>query len=260
MDPNFMNPHSKKDFNGGGVSGSLAEQFRSEQTDSEKEGTQDQSAGITSFPGTPTTNILASGGFTEVDVKNCGLEFAGEWRPVMATPNYIGETSMLLEYLKRQERLHKVTMPIRACGIDPILFENIKFLELPPREDGKDNPKMFEIPSEHGDDEAVSAYELIKVDNNLYLSCVTECLDKDYLNSIIAEATAAVKATGRYVFSMVGFKKLALEQGKTEGRLLDTLRLNSYEMSVLISYMNQFQGITINYQVINDKQCIVFQL
>lgn len=207
---------------------------------------------------TPAATTLPTGGFTEVNVENCGLEFANEWRPTMDTPDYIGETAMLLEYLKRQERLHRVTMPIKACGIDPILFDNVKLLELPEEKD-KQAPQMFEIPVAHAESDAVSAYELIKVDGNLYLSCVTECLDKDYLNSIIAEATAAVKATGRYVFQMVGFKKLALEEGKTEGRLLDTLRLNSYEMSALISYMNQFEGLNITYQVINDKQCICFQ-
>lgn len=247
---------------------SLAQQFGrppipgQEQTEGPAMQTQgasaEQNAGI--GVGTQSPQVLQSGGFTEVDVDNHGLEFASEWRPTMATPDYIGETSMLLEYLKRQERLHKVTMPIRACGIDPILFSNVKFLELPGAE-GQEPPKMFEIPAEKkGEDQgAVSAYELIQVDNNLYLSCVSECLDRDYLNSVIAEATSAVKACGKYIFQMVGYKKLALEEGKTEGRLLDTLKLNSYEMSALISYMGQFDNIRITYQVIDNKQCICFE-
>lgn len=253
----FRETHTQRNFEAGVTAPAQTEGSLAEQLGQSVPGAQSPILDSSSQPfSTPTT--LPTGGFTEVNVDNCGLEFASEWRPTMATPSYIGETSMLLEYLKRQERLHRVTMPIKACGIDPILFENVTMLDLPEQGAGKAAPQMFEIPTKHDEGEPASAYELIKVDGNLYLSCVTECLDKDYLNSIIAEATSAVKATGKYIFQMVGFKKLALEEGKTEGRLLDTLRLNSYEMSALISYMNQFEGLNIVYQVIDGKQCICF--
>lgn len=207
---------------------------------------------------------LPAPSFTVVEVPDAGMSFAKEWRPSMATPNYIGETSMLLEYLKRLERLHKVTMPIKACGIDPILFKNVTYLSS--QEAGSENEEndelistIFSIPTP-GDEGDAPLYELILVDKELYMSCLSECLDQDYLNSIIAEATSTVKAFGRYIYQMVGFKKLALESGQQEGRLLNTLRLNTYEMSVLISYMQQFKGIQVTYKVIEDKQCICFDL
>lgn len=200
-------------------------------------------------------------GFTVVDIPDSGLQFASEWRPTMATPEYIGETTMLLEYLKRLERLHKVTMPIRACGIDPILFENAEYIST--EEQGQANAdmhsKVFAIPPKNeGEDPAI--YELINVDGQLYMSCLSECLDSAYLNSIIAEATSSVKASGKYVFQMVGFKKLTSEQDTKEGRLLNTLRLNTYEMSVLVAYMQQFPGMQVTYQTVDGKQCIRFDL
>ena len=252
MGQSFMNAQTVRDFDtpeSSSLSQLLAESLEEETS----EGTLGPNA---KSPTAGGVRVLETGGFTEVDVENHGLEFASEWRPSMETPDYIGETEMLLEYLKRQERLHRVTMPIQACGIDPILFSNVKYLEI--QDGGSESVEVFEIPSGSGESANTSAYELIKVDSNLYMSCITECLDRDYLNSVIAEATSAVKACGSYVFQMVGYKKLALEEGKTEGRLLNTLKLNSYEMSVLISYMSQFEGITISYRIINGKQCICF--
>mgnify|MGYP001030460677 CR=1 FL=1 len=213
------------------------------------------------------SHVLDSSGFTLVDVQEGVMQFASEWRPTMETPNYIGETTMLLEYLKRQERLHQVTMPIRACGVDPIVFENVGYLDMG---DNAPQAKLFYIGSAStvlSDDEDTTqvnatppAYELIEVDGELYLSCVSECLNREYLNSVIAEATSSVKATGSYVFQMVGYKKLALENGKNEGRLLNTLKLNSYEMSVLCTYMRKFEGIEVTHLVTSGKQCISFVL
>lgn len=57
------------------------------------------------------------------------LQYAGEWRTTMQTPDYIGDKDLLLQYLYSLERLHKITMPLRACGIDRILFDNVNYLQ-----------------------------------------------------------------------------------------------------------------------------------
>lgn len=225
-----------------------------------------QDAQVEEQPQLPVSQeTVSSPAFTVVDIPDSGFSFAKEWRPSMATPNYIGETSMLLEYLKRLERLHKVTMPIKACGIDPILFKNVKYLtaaevgQSEESEAAEVASKIFSIPPAEAAGGVDSLYELISVDGELYMSCLSECLDSDYLNAVISEATSSVKAFGRYIFQMVGFKKLALEAGQVEGKLLNTLKLNTYEMSVLISYMQQFNGIKVSYRTIDGKQCICFE-
>lgn len=111
-----------------------------------------------------------------------------------------------------------------------------------------------------GEEQGMSVYEIIEVDGALYMSCVSECLDRDYLNSVLAEATTAIKSTGRYIYGMVDYRKLALVNGEPEGRLLNTLRLNTYEMNVLCCYMGKFPGMQKTFEVIDGKQCIRFTL
>lgn len=199
-------------------------------------------------------------------------KFAGEWGPTMDTPDYIGTTEMLLQYLQEQERLHRVTMPIKACGIDPIVFEHVADLNA---ENGRPSAsKVFAIrranakpasvvEGEEGKEDKVEndstpLYELIRVDDDLYLSCISECLDNNYLGSILAEATACMKARGFYTFEMVGFRKLALGNGEHTARLLNTLRLNTYEMSVLTTYLCSVPGVDVHYGTIEGKACIQF--
>lgn len=194
--------------------------------------------------------------FTLINVEDGGMPFAGEWSPSMDTPTYIGETEMLLQYLHRMERKHKVTMPIKACGIDPIVFENVETLE---EMQAISKFKVFQIPlPESSESESNPVYEIIEVDGSLYLSCISECLDKGYLNSIMAEATAAIKSVETYVFEMVGFRKLSMGDESKPASLINTLRLNTFEMSTLVSYMNQVPNINVSYQNIENKQCICF--
>lgn len=186
---------------------------------------------------------------------SAALPFAGEWAPDMETPNYIGMTEMLLNYLKGQEAKHHVTMPIRACGIDPIVFRNVERVST-----GEDSVPNPEAPFAIGEGDDISLYEIIEVDGDLYMSCVDSCLNREYLNSILAEATTCMKARGSYTFEMVGFRKLALEEGQSTARLLNTLRLNTYEMSVLTTYLCSVQGVTVEFGTINNKACIQFTM
>lgn len=220
-----------------------------EEFEEEPEVAKDESVSIpraSELPVSPAVSGTVECPFTKIQIEDMS-EFSKQWQPSMETPTYIGESAMLLLYLQRLERKHKVTMPIMACGIDPILFENIEYT-------ADDGPSLFVV----GDD-GDSYYELIKVDGDLYMSCVSECLDEEYLNSVIATATAAVKENGTYTYRMVGYRKLALEDGTDTARLLNTLKLNTYEMSVLVAYMSQFENISIEYVETEGHQSIVFK-
>ena len=196
-------------------------------------------------------------GFTLVDgdYRSCAREYA----PTMEKLAYIGDTDMLLTYLYREERRHRVTMPIKACGIDPIVFDNVVRLEM---EEGQPQ-NFFVIDEEYGNaseaqDSAQHVYELVTVDGELYLSCISECLDEEYLHRVIMEATTTMRETGSYIFRMVGLRRLAVESDNTPGRLLETLRLNTFEMSALCAYMGDFD-IEPSFEIIDGHQCICFR-
>lgn len=199
---------------------------------------------------------------TIVEIPDSGFEFAGIWRPTMATPDYIGNNAVLLRYLYDQERKHKITMPIKACGIDPIVFNYVDLLlEKEPGDTDTDVPRLYTIPGVESDENGQPvAYELIRVDGNYYMSCVSQYLDEEYLTSVLAEATTAVKGTGEYIYQLVSYRKLIVEPGQSEGQLLCTLRLNTFEMSVLVSYMKSFENMSVVYKTLNGKQCIVFSV
>lgn len=191
--------------------------------------------------------------------------FAASWRPTMQTPTYIGETEMLLQYLHSMEVLYKVTMPIKACGIDPVVFQNVEpFADATGNNDTGPhaNSVIFAIPDkdESGNVTESSAYELIEVDGDLYMSCTSRVLDPTYMTSVISTITSAIKENGQYVFQMVGYRQLALVEGETEGRLLNTLKLNTYEMSLLCAYMKQFRDMKVSFGEMDGKQCILFSL
>ena len=177
----------------------------------------------------------------------------------MATPEYIGNNAVLLRYLYDQERKHRVTMPIKACGIDPIAFTYADTLL--GGDEGDDVPKLYTVPGVEPDAAGQPvAYELIRVDGSLYMSCVSQCLDEEYLTSVLAEATTAIKETGEYIYQLVNYRKLVLEAGQSECQLLHTLRLNTFEMSVLVTYMKSFENMSVAYKTIGGKQCIVFSV
>lgn len=210
-----------------------------------------------------TASAVADGvetepGFTIVE-QDC-TPFAQEFSPQMDLLNYIGNTNMLLQYLFTEERKHKVTMPIKACGIDPRMFEHVEYAveELEDGEEGAEEPtNVFTISVDVNGDAHTSLYELITVDGSQFMSCMSECLDEAYLHQIIAEATLSMRESGQYIFRMVGLRRLAIDNGTT-GQLLETLRLNTFEMSALCSYMEGFD-VEPSFEVINKHQCICFR-
>lgn len=220
----------------------------------------------------PMEGPVCTPGFTRVN-PDCAA-FSKEYTTSMSKLIYIGNTDMLLKYLYNEERRHRVTMPIKACGVDPIVFDNVntlkKGVDVQDVGDAVDEESYFEImiPEETESDQR-HIYELIKVDGELYMSCMSECLDSEYLHKIIVDATTSMREEGNYIFRMVGLRRLAIEEGTTTddqgnvmykpGRLLETLRLNTFEMSALCSYMSAFQ-VDPTFEIIDGHECICFRM
>lgn len=201
-------------------------------------------------PNVPSRGETFSPGFTLLD-KNCE-DFAAEFSPCMETPRYIGDSQLLLSYLHKLERQFQLTMPIKACGIDPVVFEHVEFVPLSADADSSEATTFcMDV------DGTKVLYELAKVDNELYMSCVSECLNPDYMKAVIQDATVNMVERGEYIFPMVGYREMALQEGESTAKLLRTLRLNTFEMSTLCAYMEGFNAV-MSFEVLNGKQCIRF--
>lgn len=175
------------------------------------------------------------------------------WRPDMQVQSYIGITDMLLHYLVEQESRYAMTMPIHACGIDPVVFEHADYVQ----EEG-DSSRFFSVTVGEGDDASERLYELVEIDGELYMSCISDFLNRGYFEQIITAATCAIKEHGQYIFPLVGLRSLS--EDPSTG-LLNTMRLNSYELNALISYMSQFSGVQITSFTNEDgHECLSFQL
>lgn len=210
--------------------------------------------------GDATQGIIVEPGFTIVDQDSA--PFAKDFSPEMKVSRYTGDTNMLLRYLFEMERKHGITMPIQACGVDPLVFEFVERTKLETEEDDAVvTVPFFTIPGTGAEDEVAHLYELITVDDQVFLSCASECLNAEYLHQIISEATTSIMENGSYIFRMVGLRRLSSEHATTEqaGCLLETLRLNTFEMSTLCSYMEGF-NVVPSFEVINGHQCICFRV
>lgn len=198
----------------------------------------------------------ASPQFTVVDVNTEILhEYAREYEPNLAVKECVANIVMLLTYMVTTERKLGVTLSMRAYGVDPVVFEEAS-KDTP---DGQPRVVAITVPGkESTDGYEGDLYELIDVDGVLYLSCVSESLNPNYLHQVIAEATEAVYTHGRYVYTMVGPRPLA-NDGSGKNEFIETLKLNSYELSVLLSYMNKLSGVHVSYGVYNGRSAILFE-
>ncbi len=206
-----------------------------------------------------SNTVLENPSFTLMEGSDDSTKFANGYDPNMAVLSYIGNTDMLVDYIHRLSMFHHVTMPLRACGIDPVVFDHVTRISYGENEDNTDAEPSNFFPVEEKDEAHTEYdYEIISVDGELYMSCVTDCIDRDYLSSIIAEATTAMIERGEYVFRMVGLRRISVDGTVSAGTLFNTLRLNTYEMSTLCTYMEKF-GVQPAYQVIEGHECIVFK-
>lgn len=174
--------------------------------------------------------------------------YAGKFSLDMPHVDYVGSTEILLKTLRDLEQHYKISMPIRSCGLDPVVFENAA------KGDEENAPENQFIIM---DGETPVKYELVTVDGAMYASCMSAPLDTEYLHSVIREATMSITEQGYYIFHMVGLCVLATE-GSGSDSLMRTLRLNSYELSVLCEYMESF-GTDVEYGTYGGRQCIYFK-
>lgn len=206
--------------------------------------------------------------FMRIDVDDEAMAgFSREYNPAMETQICIADKTMLLEYMVATERRYNITMSFPAYGVDPIVFDEVlkemRQRNAEPGEEAATLPPVVAInvkgrDKENGGRELQEMYEKIEVDGVLYLSCISECLDKEYLHSIIAEATEAVYMHGSYVYTMVGPKPITID-GEAQGEFIETLKLNSYELSVLLSYMQKIDGVAVYHGIFNGRSAIKFE-
>lgn len=190
--------------------------------------------------------------------------FAKEYKPTAGVVGCVADRDMLLRYMVSVERKYGVTVSFPACGVDPNIFD-ISVAEIRAESEGENHPPVVTIPvagraTSEDNPDASEIYEKIEVDGIQYLSCASECLDRDYLHTVLAEATEAVFMHGEYIYTMVGPRPLVCE-GDTEyaGKFIETLKLNSYELSVLLSYMQKIDGVVTSFGVYNGRSAIMFK-
>lgn len=201
-------------------------------------------------------NVSVAPAFTVVDVDHSDIKaFAREYTPTLEMLSCVADVNMLLTYMVSTERRLGVTLSLRAYGVDPVVFEEAS-RDTP---DGEPKVVFIKVPEKSSvDGYEGDIYELIDVDGVLYLSCVSESLNPDYLHQVIAEATEAVFTHGKYVYTLVGPRPLLMGEDNRQW-FTNTLKLNSYELSVLLSYMGGIDGIKITHGVYGNCAAILFE-
>lgn len=172
-------------------------------------------------------------------------QYSKKYNTELEAVECIADSKKLLSYMVEQERKHAITMPFHATGIDPICF----FSSLD--EDAEAPFVGIELPDGEQD-----FYECIEVDNALFLSCVSRVIDEDYLQRIISEAAEALYTHGIYRYTMRGPKPLRTE---VPGQMLETLKLNTYELSILQSYIDSIPNVSHTLVKEDDHTVIVFR-
>lgn len=194
--------------------------------------------------------------FTVVNIEETDImSFAGEYTAIKDTVECVADVNMLLTYMVETERALGVTLSLEAYGVDPIVFNEAA------QKVASDAPRVVSImvPGKEKDEEyAGDLYELINVDGKLYLSCVSESLNRAYLHQVISAATEAVMTHGKYIYSLIGPRPLATVDGGDQ-KFINTLKLNSYELSVLLSYMSQLDGVVVTHGVYDGSAAISFE-
>lgn len=193
--------------------------------------------------------------FTVVDVDDeTTSAFAKEFSTSIHSVECIAEKNMLLDYMVRLERTYGVTMPFSACGVDTIVFDESAV------QAGEGGPTVVELAIGEGDKKHSAFYEKIIVDGVVYLSCISESLNENYMYRVLSQATEAIYTNGKFVFTLVGPKYLgALGDDNKTPKFLDTLNLNSFELSVLNRHMGNLEGVTITYGTYNGKTAVMYR-
>ena len=200
-------------------------------------------------PEAPKFTVVSAG-------KESWANFSRDYKPAeMEQVPCVAETTMLMQYMVAMERHRATTLSFPACGVDPKVFYEHK------EKCNPDGPMVLEVDTGSPDGTTTAEYEMVEVDGVNYLSCTTDCLDPDYMHSIIAEATEAIYTHNKYVFTLVGPKPVESNmRGEGEPKVfVETLRLNSYELSALIGYMESITGVTVEHGSYNGRAAMTFK-
>ena len=199
--------------------------------------------------------------FTTVGIEDSVLAgFAKEYNPSLVTSICVADKQMLLQYMVSTERRYNVTLSFPAYGVDPIVFDEAVREAQSDTEHDESAPVVVAVDFRRDGEAAENPplYEKILVDGVLYFSCISECLDENYLHKVITEATESVYMHNQYVYTLVGPRPLTFDD-KFKGSFIETLKLNSYELSVLLSYMDKISGVTITHGVFDGHSAIMFK-
>lgn len=194
--------------------------------------------------------------FTVVDIDASAMSnIAKEYSPMLNTIDCVADTSMLLNYMVARERKDNVTFSFPACGVDPVVFD-VQAESL--GDAGQPGVIPITVPGGAASENHEEFYEKIEVDGVLYLSCISQCLNDQYLHQVIAEATEEVYIHNHYMYTLVGPRPLLSTDTDGTCSFINTLKLNSYELSVLLAYMGRIPNIQIQHIVHNDHMAILF--
>lgn len=229
--------------------------------------------------GTTMESVLRTPIFTVVGIDaEALLSISREYTPTLTTVHSVANTGMLLQYMVGTEREYNVTMSFPACGVDTNVFDGAiqESLQSKPADIGEVSEGSGATGEDTAPPEVVSIvvpagstgiaehqelYEKITVDGVPYLSCLSQCLDEEYLHQVIAEATESVFTHSKYVYTLVGPRPLVKRDPKSadeEQCFIETLKLNSYELSVLLAYMGAIEGISVEHGVFDGRSAITF--
>lgn len=125
--------------------------------------------------------------------------------------DFVGDTNSIVKYICIMENVYNLTMPIKACGIDPIAFrEGTIYVN----DEGK-------------------SYEVITIDGEYYFSCTSSTLDPVFLNSVVNSVMSQLFQNNKAELPLVSHRI-------SSDIVLKTMTLNSYELSFLISQVKPY--------------------
>ena len=207
----------------------------------------------------PSVNSAIPFMYTETDEVEC-FNFVNGYNTNLTAINCMADSNLLSTYMTTMERNLGVTLSFEAYGIDPIVFHDLLkkqnsntgcvSINIPVGADADGSPLEY-IPE---------SYEMLNIDGKLYLSCVTSVLDAEYLKSVIAQGVEALTMHNKFVYTYVGPRpiKIVGDDEEVENGVIETLKLNTKELSILLSCMKNISGVTYCSSVVDGHSCMVF--
>lgn len=198
--------------------------------------------------------------FAESDELECN-NFVNGYDVSLKSIACMADSDLLSTYMTSMERSLGVTLSFEAYGIDPIVFDDLK-----KRQGVEDGVVTINYPAEVDSDGVTTSlasaqYEMLSIDGKLYLSCVSDVLDDKYLKSVVAQGMEALTMHNEFIYTYVGPRPILVPvPGGTEyeRRVIETLKLNTKELSILLSCMKSVEGVQYYSAMVDGHSCMVF--